>query len=51
VFLASAEVSYLCPFGMDYRKKLVEQWKNICSDLEVAFNPKYTLERTLGDPV
>lgn len=51
MFLASAEVSYLGPFSMNYRVKLIEIWKGLCDEFEVVYNPKYTLTRTLGDPV
>jgi len=51
VFVATASVSYFGPFSGGYRDQLVAQWLQICSEHGVPASERYSLVKTLSDPV
>eukprot|EP00744_Colponema_vietnamica_P002637 GILI01004106.1.p1 GENE.GILI01004106.1~~GILI01004106.1.p1 ORF type:complete len:1989 (+),score=654.53 GILI01004106.1:157-5967(+) len=51
VFLSAACISYYGPFTGDYRDMLVSQWVQKCIALDVPVSDRFSLEKTMGDPV
>jgi len=51
VFLSAACISYYGPFTGVYRNKLVDFWKQRCSELEIPVSEHFELQEVMGDPV
>jgi dynein heavy chain len=51
VLVASGMIAYLGAFTSVYRTELAEDWVRLCQEKEIPSNGKFSLQRTLGDPV
>jgi dynein heavy chain len=51
VLVASGMIAYLGAFTSLYRGDLTESWVSLCIEKEIPSNGKFSLQRTLGDPV
>lgn len=51
ILIGSGVVAYLGVFTTQYRQQQVENWVQICTDLNVICTKDYQLTQTLGDPV
>ena len=49
IFLSTAFSSYIGPFTMQYRQKLIDEWKNLCEKNKLAYSSDYSVIKTLGD--
>jgi dynein heavy chain len=44
-------ISYLGPFTMVYRSKIMNDWVKKCKDLEIPCSEKFSLKDVLGNAV
>ncbi|KAK2587842.1 hypothetical protein KPH14_003939 [Odynerus spinipes] len=51
ILIGAGIVAYLGVFTMQYRQKQIENWIQICTDLNVVCTQDYQLTQVLGDPV
>ena len=51
VLVASGMIAYLGAFTSVYRTELTESWVSLCVEKEIPSSGKFSLPKTLGDPV
>ncbi|XP_043259913.1 dynein axonemal heavy chain 7 isoform X2 [Colletes gigas] len=51
ILIGSGVVAYLGVFTSQYRQQQIENWVQICTDLDVFCTQDYQLTQVLGDPV
>jgi len=51
VLIASGVVAYLGPFTMPFRVKQINEWVQLCTDMQVICSYNFYLRDVLGDPV
>ena len=51
VLIASGFISYLGPFTLPFRERVIAQWIAACGEQSVPCSSSFSLQSTLGDPV
>jgi dynein heavy chain len=51
VIIASGSIAYTGAFNSMYRQQLIDSWVTTCLGAGIAADPKFSLQRVVGDPV
>ncbi|XP_073998137.1 dynein axonemal heavy chain 3-like isoform X3 [Rhodnius prolixus] len=51
VLLSSGVVAYLGAFTVTFRTELIQEWNQLCKELEIPCSSQFSMIVTLGDPV
>jgi len=51
VILAAGYISYVGPFTSKFREELMTKWMSSCRKKSIPFNPQFSIEGSLGDPI
>jgi dynein heavy chain len=49
--LAAGYISYVGPFTSKFRSELMDKWMSSCRKKGIPFNPNFSVEQILGDPI